>query len=510
MPARETCPDCGSPIPVPAAGCPRCGETLLDVSSGSGAGDGHTLVSLGGAEEPGRVGFGGGVGAEVSERYEILEVLGQGAMGRVVKARDRRLERLVAIKRVLKEMAVHPRILERFIREAHALARFSHPGIVGVLDVGDDSDGVYIVMEHVEGPSLQALLGDDERFEPTRACDVVCKLLAALVVLHERTVIHRDLKPHNIIMKTTREGVQPVLIDFGLARGAEDGELTAAGDAMGTPHYMAPEQWSSATGVDHRADLYAVGAILYRLLTGKLPLEIDESALPDELRAVTLHLLQRDRKERPETAAAALEELTEAQEALSAPAETTSAATAHAEAVASSQVRTRTTEETSAEPCSACGRGLPAEHQTCRTCGSQDRFCSEACFERHVEEAHCISCQRPLGGQHVMSEELNRVLGQELRFCSSSCRRTHQRRHVCARCESALPRAFLRSARAETLAGRELRFCSDDCVSGYVNETACHQCGQALGASYLSSAGRGAELRFCSDACFQRHAQEHR
>jgi serine/threonine protein kinase len=201
----------------------------------------------------------------------ILEVLGQGGMGAVYKAQQIKLDRLVALKVLPPAVAGDPDFAERFTREARALARLNHPNIVLVHDFGDVQGVYYLLMEFVDGVNLRQTLTAG-RPEPKQALALVSELCAAMQYAHEMGVVHRDIKPENILLD--RHGRVKVA-DFGLAKLVGPTQpadrITTIGKAMGTPHYMAPEQWEKPLEVDHRADIYSLGVVFYELLTGELP-----------------------------------------------------------------------------------------------------------------------------------------------------------------------------------------------------------------------------------------------
>ena len=211
-------------------------------------------------------------------KYEIRGVLGAGAMATVYQAYDPVIERTLAIKVVDKarlDASESVAILSRFAIEARAAGRLQHPNIVAVYDAGEHGDLVYLVMECVFGRPLAAFLqAEDFRGEPDKVCDIVLQVLAALGYSHGQGVIHRDVKPANLIV--SREGVIKVA-DFGIAR-IESSNLTQTGDLIGTPSYMSPEQFAGETA-DQRTDLYAVSVIFYELLTRKRPFEGPNNAV---------------------------------------------------------------------------------------------------------------------------------------------------------------------------------------------------------------------------------------
>ncbi len=218
---------------------------------------------------------------------EIIEVLGQGGMGIVYKGRQQGLDRIVALKVMSDRLAGDAEFVKRFEKEAKAMAALSHPNIVGVFNFGIDAGRCFIVMEFVDGANLRQLLRE-RKLTPGEALKIVPQLCDALEYAHEEGVVHRDIKPENILLD--RRG-RVKITDFGLAKlanAAAHGTLT--GLVMGTPHYMAPEQVEAPKDVDHRADIYSMGVVLYELLTGELP--IGRFQLPSEQGTVDVRLDQ--------------------------------------------------------------------------------------------------------------------------------------------------------------------------------------------------------------------------
>lgn len=204
-------------------------------------------------------------------QFEILECLGRGGMGMVYKARQPRLNRLVALKILTPDKEHDPKFAERFVREAQALARLNHPGIVTVHDFGEAGGMYYLLMEYVDGVTLRTLLRQGQ-VKPEEALAIVPKICEALQYAHQQGIIHRDIKPENILLD--KQG-RVKIADFGIAKliGQEGRDsLTGARGVVGTPHYMAPEQVEHPQTVDHRADIYSLGVVFYELLTGELPL----------------------------------------------------------------------------------------------------------------------------------------------------------------------------------------------------------------------------------------------
>jgi serine/threonine protein kinase len=202
--------------------------------------------------------------------YEIKGELGQGGMGVVYRAYDTKLAREVALKVLRMNRARSPKERARFELEARAAARLDHPGIVPVHDVGESAAGPYLVMDLVEGTTLQDVLDEKGCLEPRETAVLIEKLARALAHAHEQGVLHRDMKPANVII--TRAG-EPRIADFGLAKDLrETATLTETGSIVGTPGYMPPEQArGEATAFDPRFDVYSLGAILYECLTGEPP-----------------------------------------------------------------------------------------------------------------------------------------------------------------------------------------------------------------------------------------------
>lgn len=207
-------------------------------------------------------------------RYEILGELGRGAMGSVFKARDPAVGRTVALKTILSAAlggVQSEQYRSRFLREAHAAGSLAHPGIVPVFDIGDHEGVPFLVMELVQGRTLADALKAGERFTLDRVCEIGAQIAEALGYAHRQGVIHRDIKPANILL-TSREvygAERPRITDFGIAKLTEN-EITNTGQMLGTPSFMAPEQFTGA-GVDGRADLFSLGVILYSLATGEQP-----------------------------------------------------------------------------------------------------------------------------------------------------------------------------------------------------------------------------------------------
>lgn len=200
-------------------------------------------------------------------KYEIRAEVGRGGMGTVYLAHDPLLQRRVAVKVLAPHVAGEPDLIERFGREARAAARLKHPNIVTIYDVGQEGSTYYFVMEYVDGPSLARALAQRGPMSPGGALRLLRPLASALDYAHSQGLVHRDVKPGNILLDPHGE---PALGDFGIARAAQDSRLTTTGTLVGTPEYMSPEQ-ARGDEVDHRTDLYSLAIVAYEMLGGRSP-----------------------------------------------------------------------------------------------------------------------------------------------------------------------------------------------------------------------------------------------
>jgi len=201
----------------------------------------------------------------VAGRYELVRPLGHGAMATVDLAHDVELERPVALKRLAENLARDEELRRRFLREARLAARLAHPNVVRVFDVGEDDGRPFIAMEYVEGETLAELVARRAPLPPVEAAKLGMQICAGLAASHAAGLVHRDVKPQNLLLRT--DGVLK-LGDFGIAVGHEGTRLTLAGTVLGTAGYLAPEQ-ARGEQVTAAADIYAVGAVLYELLAGE-------------------------------------------------------------------------------------------------------------------------------------------------------------------------------------------------------------------------------------------------
>jgi serine/threonine protein kinase len=244
-------------------------------------------------------------------RYEILAELGRGGMGVVYRARDTRLDRVVALKRLSPHLRDHPRAVALLLQEARSAARLNHPNVVTIYDVDHEAESYFITMELLEGQALDAVLKKRGRLAPAAVAWAGAQAAAGLAYAHARRVVHRDVKTANLF--ATRERVLKVM-DFGLAKMIEEVRRRASLIA-GTPSYMAPEQ-ARGVEVDGRADFYALGVTLFELLTGHLPFETGDASyhhaatvppdpraiapgVPDAFAELVLALMAKDPAQRP-------------------------------------------------------------------------------------------------------------------------------------------------------------------------------------------------------------------
>lgn len=208
-------------------------------------------------------------GMVLGNRYEILTVLGEGGMGAVYKARDRELDRLVAVKVIKPELAGYPELLQRFKQELILARKVTQRNVIRIFDLGDADGLKFITMEYVEGRDLKSLLAERGKLPPDEAVGIILQVCLALEAAHSEGVVHRDLKPQNIMIDAQGRAL---VMDFGIARSLEFGGMTQTGALIGTPEYMSPEQ-VKGEHVDVRSDLFTLGIIFQELLVGKLPYE---------------------------------------------------------------------------------------------------------------------------------------------------------------------------------------------------------------------------------------------
>jgi len=271
------CPHCGAQNPDEAARCTACRQDLSDLNltaarPGTGSPSSpksfvRTTITGDSGEHSARPSRVIAEGMDLGERYHIVQQLGEGGMGEVYLARDRELDRDVALKVIRLDLSSHPAILERFKREIQLSSNITHKNILRVYDLGEAAGVKFLTMQYVAGQDLAAMMRREGRLPLPRAIDIFRQICEGLQAAHEQGVIHRDLKPQNILI----DGRGRVAIaDFGLAKSFEYASLTEAGRVIGTPHYMSPEQVKGIP-LDQRSDIYSLGIILYEMLTGTVP-----------------------------------------------------------------------------------------------------------------------------------------------------------------------------------------------------------------------------------------------
>ena len=262
-----------------------------------------------------------------SGRYRCERVLGEGGMASVYLARDAELDRLVALKVLAGQLTNEAEFRERFLRETRLSARLLHPNIVQVFDAGEDEGRPYIVMEYVQGESLAELLARRRLLPASEAVELALQVCAGLEHAHGQGLVHRDVKPANLLVRA--DGVVKIA-DFGIAHAVESTRLTQVGTVLGTAPYLSPEQ-AAGGPVTAKTDLYSLGAVLYEVLTGRLPYELTslaelpalqqrgatpvrdlEPAVPPAVEDAVMRCLARNPDYRPASAAELARQLTEA------------------------------------------------------------------------------------------------------------------------------------------------------------------------------------------------------
>ena len=209
----------------------------------------------------------------LGNRYKIEKKIGEGGMAYVYEAKDKLLNRVVAVKVLRPEFVDDQEFLKKFKREAEAVASLSHPNIVNVYDVGEDGKVHYIVMEYVNGKNLKEIIQEEGTLDEYTALDITKQIAMALGCAHKRGIIHRDIKPHNILISNEGRSIAKVA-DFGIAKAVSNSTMTNIGGVIGSVHYFSPEQ-AKGKFVTNNADLYSLGIVLYEMLTGKLPFRGD-------------------------------------------------------------------------------------------------------------------------------------------------------------------------------------------------------------------------------------------
>ncbi len=316
----KSCPTCHSSYPSDFTLCPR---------------DGAGLVEVGVWTE----------GTVVRGKYRILSKVGQGGMGAVYKALHLRFDELRALKVMSPELASDPLFIKRFEHEAVITRKLQHPNAVRVDDIDEGEDGrPFIVMEFIEGQSLKKRIQDQSPLPVTRVCSIIKQVASALDAAHRLGMVHRDIKPDNIVLVESPEGEQAKVLDFGIAKVKEarlgrtaGTTLTGTGVVIGTPQYMSPEQAMGKRGdeLDARSDIYSLGIVMYQMLTRQLPFKAETTMemilahlhtpptpiralrpdlqIPESTARVVMKCLEKDRDLRPPSARALIDELERAE-----------------------------------------------------------------------------------------------------------------------------------------------------------------------------------------------------
>ena len=210
-------------------------------------------------------------GKMLGNRYEIIEKIGNGGMATVYKAKCHVLNRYVAVKVLRDEFTTDEEFIKRFAAEAQSAASLTHPNIVSIYDVGHEDNLYYIVMELIKGKTLKEIINEDGKLSWKWSLNVASQIASALETAHKNKIVHRDIKPHNIII--TEEGIAKVT-DFGIAKAVSNSTITAFGTTIGSVHYFSPEH-ARGGFTDEKSDLYSLGVVMYEMLTGVVPFDAD-------------------------------------------------------------------------------------------------------------------------------------------------------------------------------------------------------------------------------------------
>jgi serine/threonine-protein kinase len=304
----QKCPKCHSDSPDTSTFCADCGTKLPSQEEALAAAT-KTLETP--VEELTR-------GALFAGRYEIIEELGKGGMGRVYRVEDTQIKQEMALKLIKPEIAAEKKVIERFKNELKTARDIRHKNVCGMFDLGEEKGSYYITMEYVPGGDLKRLIRRTKRLDTGTAISIAKQVCEGLTEAHGLGIIHRDLKPNNIMLDD--EG-RARIMDFGIARSLKEKGITGAGVMIGTPEYMSPEQVEGKE-IDQRSDIYSLGVILYEMVTGQVPFEGDtpftigvkhkserpknpkelNDQIPDDLNSAILKCLEKDKEKRYKSA----------------------------------------------------------------------------------------------------------------------------------------------------------------------------------------------------------------
>src|SRR6266478_5128068 len=275
-PKLMECPVCATRNSASASECKKCHMSFAspvaqETLNEGGVPDDWTVAGSSKISAPAAESDTLELGTVLAGRYEILKLIGRGGMGAVYKARDTELDRIVALKLIRPELAKNPEVLRRFKQELILARQVTHKNVIRIFDLGQ-SDGIkFITMDFVEGQDLHRLLLEKGKFPPEQAARIMLQICRALEAAHAEGVIHRDLKPQNIMLDASG---RVYVMDFGIARSAYLPGMTQTGALIGTPEYMSPEQ-GRGEKLTERSDVFSLGIIFYELLTGQSPYPAD-------------------------------------------------------------------------------------------------------------------------------------------------------------------------------------------------------------------------------------------
>lgn len=368
------CPKCDREVPDGARFCAYCRQPLEENSlSGRiteeklpGLGEMKTVVSSAGEEER----------KEITARYQVIEVLGKGGMGKVYKCLDSALQREVAVKILRSDMEAGSRGIERFLAGGKAIAGLNHQNIVQIHDIGEDPQGHYLIMELIEGRTLDELIRERGAFYIDEILEIAIQAGKGLAYAHRLGIIHRNIKPANIML--TEDGAVKIT-GFGLAQIGTKSELSTTDYGLKTLDYMPPEQRENADFSDPRVDVFAFGATLYELATGKSPKTIRESEIPLGLRETILRALEEKIDNRFPSLEAMLEEL--------------------GRPTVARKAEKLKEKEIISGACPACGHRNTLEARFCEECGAGlFERCPKCAHDVRVGVRYCPSCRFKIAG----------------------------------------------------------------------------------------------------------------